>query len=86
MMTLFAYALIASAGAGMPQATTPQNSTTTAPAKPPKPICRSENVTGSIFPTRTCHSKEEWVAIDAANAADAERMSSARNSSGRMTR
>lgn len=50
--------------------------------KPPKPVCRSETRTGSIFPTRTCHLKEEWVAIDVANSANAERMSNSRNSTG----
>jgi len=56
-----------------------------APAKmkPPKPICRSEDTTGSMFPTRTCHSKEEWTAIDATNAANAERMRNSRSSAGR---
>lgn len=35
-----------------------------------KPICRTEAATGFRFTTRTCHSKEEWAAIDAANSAD----------------
>lgn len=41
--------------------------------KAPKPICRTEATTGSQFTTRTCRSKEEWTAIDAANAAIIER-------------
>jgi hypothetical protein len=36
-----------------------------------KKICRSLEVTGSIMPKRTCHTKAEWAQIDATNAADA---------------
>jgi hypothetical protein len=36
-----------------------------------KKLCRSLEVTGSIMPKRTCHTKAEWAQIDAANAADA---------------
>jgi hypothetical protein len=41
-----------------------------APAEKPakeKKICRQEDVTGSIMPRRTCHTKEEWAQIDASN-------------------
>jgi hypothetical protein len=41
------------------------------PAPPAeKKLCRSLEVTGSIMPKRTCHTKAEWAQIDAANAAD----------------
>ncbi|MGN6620693.1 MAG: hypothetical protein ACTHKR_06490 [Sphingomonas sp.] len=42
-------------------------------AKPPKEkkICRSEQTTGSYLPKRTCHTAEEWKAIDGTNADDA---------------
>lgn len=30
-----------------------------------KKICRSEEVTGSIFTKRVCHTKAEWVALEA---------------------
>lgn len=33
-----------------------------------KKICRSEQTTGSYFAKRTCHTRDEWKAIDAANA------------------
>ena len=33
-----------------------------------KKICRSVEVTGSIMPKRTCHTKAEWAQIDTANA------------------
>jgi hypothetical protein len=36
-----------------------------------KKLCRSLEVTGSIMPKRTCHTKAEWAQIDATNAADA---------------
>lgn len=32
-----------------------------------KKICRSEQTTGSYFAKRTCHTRDEWKAIDAAN-------------------
>ena len=79
-------ALVMGSSAALAQTNAPSSATgATAPAakiKPPKPVCRSENTTGSMFPTRTCHSKEEWAAIDVANAANAERMSNSRNSAG----
>ncbi|TXC71505.1 hypothetical protein FSB78_11540 [Sphingomonas ginsenosidivorax] len=80
MKMMIAIALILSSSAGLAQ--TAATGSAAANAKPPKPICRSEPVTGSIFPQRSCHSKEEWTAIDAANAANAERMSAARNAGG----
>jgi len=44
-----------------------------APAEAPKEkkLCRSLEVTGSIMPKRSCHTKAEWAQIDATNAADA---------------
>lgn len=39
---------------------------TPAPPKEKK-ICRSVEVTGSIMPKSTCHTKAEWAQIDAAN-------------------
>ncbi len=45
------------------------------PAKPvvEKPKCRRLDTTGSIMGERTCHTAAEWKAIDAANAANADR-------------
>ncbi|MDQ0836966.1 hypothetical protein [Sphingomonas faeni] len=87
MKVLIAATLIMASSAGATQtAAPPVPADATAPAaksKPPKPVCRSEDKTGSMFPTRTCHSKEEWTAIDAANASNVERMSNARKSAGR---
>lgn len=37
----------------------------TADAAKEKKICRSEEVTGSIFTKRVCHTKAEWVALEA---------------------
>jgi len=37
-----------------------------------KKICRQEDVTGSIMMARTCHTKEEWAQIDAANSRNAQ--------------
>jgi hypothetical protein len=90
MKTLIAVVMICSpelavaqtAGAAAPNSAAP--TTASAKIKPPKPICRKEDVTGSFFPARTCHTKEEWAAIDAANAKNAERISAARNNSGHM--
>ena len=38
-----------------------------------KKICRSEERTGSIMPTRVCHSNSEWAAIERQNASTVER-------------
>jgi hypothetical protein len=35
-------------------------------------VCRSERNTGSRIPTSECHSRSEWVEIDAARAKQAE--------------
>jgi hypothetical protein len=83
MKAMIAAALMVSSTAVFAQATTtpaPSTDAADAPAKakPLKPICRRESVTGSNFQTRTCHSKQEWAAIDAQNAADVERMSNSR--------
>ncbi|WP_242138371.1 MULTISPECIES: hypothetical protein [unclassified Sphingomonas] len=45
------------------QATEPQSSDKTAEGD--KKICRSEEVTGSLFPKRVCRSKAEWATISA---------------------
>ena len=87
MKASMAVALLMASSAGVAQTAPPSKTSDaavpTAKAKPPKPICRREDTTGSLFPTRTCHSKEEWPAIDAANAANTERMSNARKGTGR---
>ena len=46
-----------------------------------KKLCRSLEVTGSIMPKRTCHTKAEWAQIDAANAADARQFADRPHSS-----
>ncbi len=82
MKALITVALFLGSSAGATQIAAPSTpadtAAPTAKIKPPKPICRSEDKTGSMFPVKTCHSKEEWVAIDAANAANVERVSNAR--------
>ena len=87
MKPLMAVVVMLGSSAGLAQIAAPSIPTevtaSPAKAKPPKSICRSANTTGSMFPTRTCHSKEEWSAIDAANAANTERMSNARKGTGR---
>jgi len=47
-------------------------------AEKEKKICRREETTGSIMPTRICHTKDEWVQIDEANAHAAEQFNAAR--------
>jgi hypothetical protein len=37
-----------------------------------KPVCRSEKSTGSRISTSECHSRAEWVEIDASRAEQAE--------------
>jgi hypothetical protein len=49
-----------------------QGPTATTAAVPPKPvadkkICRRASETGSILPTRICHSAEEWKQLDKVN-------------------
>jgi hypothetical protein len=41
------------------------------PADPNRKVCRSEQVTGSIFGRSVCHTVAEWRAIDDANRRDA---------------
>jgi hypothetical protein len=81
--------LILSSSAGLAQTTAPATAADVvapqAKSKPPKPVCRTESVTGSMFPARTCHSGEEWKAIDSARAADADQMSHSRTGGGRPT-
>jgi hypothetical protein len=57
---------------------------TPAPVKPvkEKKVCRYESPTGSNIPIATCHTKSEWVQIDAANRPDAEALRQAMASSG----
>lgn len=87
MKVLMVAALVIWSSATLAQTKAQSDTTgaTAAPAKvkPPKPICRNEATTGSIFSTRTCYTKEDWVAIDAANAANIERMRSSRSVNGR---
>jgi hypothetical protein len=87
MKGMIAAVLVASSAAGLAQTTAPVTMTDVAvppvKAKPPKPICRSESVTGTHLSTQTCHSKEEWTLIDAQNAANAKRMSYLRDGAGR---
>lgn len=66
------------------QPATPAASASSGAADAPadKKICRREPVLGSIMPKRTCHTKSEWAAIDAANSAAASDALSRRN--GRM--
>lgn len=47
-------------------------------AEKEKKICRREETTGSIMATRVCHSKEEWVQIDAANAKAVDQFNTSR--------
>ena len=51
-------------------------------AKPEKEkkICRREETPGSVMPTRVCHTKDEWVAIDKANQAATDQFNAARRS------
>jgi hypothetical protein len=53
---------------------------TPAPPKEKK-LCRSLEVTGSIMPKHSCHTKAEWAQIDAANAADARQFADRPHSS-----
>jgi hypothetical protein len=56
----------------------PGQAQTSDPANPPphkeKKICRSEDVTGSIMPRRTCHTAEEWQQIDKSRGVDENQM------------
>jgi hypothetical protein len=71
-------------GVSFAQSTTPVPAAE-APAKEKK-ICRREESTGSIMAQRICHTKGEWVQIDAANQKSADQFSNARrNSSGGMS-
>jgi len=61
--------------AGQPVMLTEDQAQTTTPVpKKEKKICRREEVTGSMFPKTTCHTKAEWSAIDEANRNGADRM------------
>lgn len=51
------------------------------PAKEKK-ICRREEETGSLMASRICHTKDEWVRIDAANQKAVEQFSTARRNNG----
>jgi hypothetical protein len=77
MKALMVAALAISSSVAFAQTSAPSNNTAASVAptevKAPKPICRTEATTGSRFTTRTCHSKEDWTTIDAANAAIIER-------------
>ena len=65
-ITIAAFALIA-----------PGQAQTSDAANPPhkeKKICRSEAVTGSIMPRRTCRTADEWRQIDKASGIDENQM------------
>jgi len=51
------------------------------PQPKPKRICRRETETGTIIGQYICHTKEEWAAIAAANAANNENTAAARERS-----
>ena len=61
-----------------------QDATPSAPAGPEtKPakvhkICRQDVATGSIMPRTTCHTKEDWAAIDVQNQQEVDRTRSHR--------
>ena len=67
-------------GVLLAQAPSPAAASAAPAAKPEKEkkICRREETTGSIMPTRICHTKDEWVQIDEANAHAAEQFNAAR--------
>ena len=43
-----------------------------------KKICRREETTGSMLQTRICHTRDEWVQIDAANQKSADQFNNTR--------
>lgn len=49
-------------------------SPTDKPADKDKKICHSEEVTGSMFPKHTCHTKAEWAAIEEERERSAQQM------------
>jgi len=52
-----------------------------------KKICRSEQMTGSIMPKRTCHTAAQWATIDKQNKEDARTtLDRARSSSATLDR
>ncbi|WP_010219068.1 hypothetical protein [Sphingomonas sp. PAMC 26621] len=51
-------------------------------ADPDKKICRAEDVTGSLFPKRVCHTRAEWAEIGASRQTAAERYISQKEMSG----
>ena len=57
--------------AAFPQTEAPAVAAAPAPKKV-KPICRTEEVTGSIMGKRVCHSAAEWKQIEDANQAATE--------------
>ena len=55
------------------------------PVDPNKKVCRSEETTGSIMPPkRICRTRDEWAAIDQANAQQNEQYRNARESGARL--
>ena len=71
-------ALAATVSFAMPVVAQTADSATPAPKKEKK-MCRRLDQTGSILGSRpTCHTKEEWAQIDAANKANADRALDAR--------
>lgn len=52
------------------------------PVDPDKKICRTEDTTGSIMPSkRVCHTKQEWATIDQENAQQTDQYHNAREQS-----
>jgi len=69
----------AAPGALLAQETVPTPAATSATkAEKEKKVCRSEETTGSMMPTRVCHTKSEWTQIDAANARTADQFNTFR--------
>ena len=70
-VTLVALALTIS---GQSQSTDAAANTPEPKAHKEKKICRTDSVTGSFIPKRTCRTAAEWQQIDAQNQADAQQM------------
>ena len=77
IVSLFAALLV------VPQADAPAPTPTPAPEKP---ICRRETMTSSNLTKRICHTRAEWAAINAGNAANTDAVLRARQGSGAMDR
>lgn len=76
--------IVLAVACAIPTALLAQTATPATTEKPvkEKKLCRREEMTGSIMPTRVCHTKDEWVQIDAANQKAADQFSAARRNHG----